>query len=76
MRIDLKEVRVKEIYYIKCKKYKEFKKSKIFYICYKILLLSGICNKGGSEAEKIFMEEESIEILKIVLKKYIVSENI
>ena len=32
----------------------------------KTLLLSSICNKCGSEDEKIFMEEESIEILKIL----------
>ena len=43
------------------KEHIEFKKPKI-YICYKILLLSSICNKCGSEDEKIFMEEELIEI--------------
>ena len=35
------------------------------YICDKTLLLSSICNKCGSEDEKIFKEEKSIEILKI-----------
>ena len=57
---------MREIYCTKCKKYKEFKKPKISYICYKTLLLSSICNKCGNEDEKIYMEEESIEILKIL----------
>ena len=55
---------MRKIYCPKSKKYKEFKKPKISYICDKILLLSSICNKCGSEDEKIFKEEESIEILK------------
>ena len=54
------------MYSIKCKKYKEFKKHKISYIYYKTLLLCSICNKCGSEDEQIFMEEESIKILKIL----------
>ena len=55
-----------KIYYTKCKKYKEFKKPKISYTWDKTLLLSGIFNKCGSEAEKIFKKEESIEIFKIL----------
>ena len=35
------------------------------YICDKASLLSSICNKCGSENEKIFKEEESIEVLNI-----------
>ena len=50
----------------KCKKYKELKKPKISYICCKTLLLSSICSKCGSADEEIFMEGESIEILKIL----------
>ena len=57
---------MRKIYSIKCKKYNEFKKPKISYICDKTLLLSSICNKWGSEDEKMFKEEESIEILKIL----------
>ena len=57
---------MKKIYCTKCKKYKEFKKSKISYICDRILLFSSICKKCRSEDEKIFKEEESIEILKII----------
>ena len=64
--IDFKEARMKKISCTKCKKYKEFKKPKILYICNKTLLLSSICNKCGKEDEKIFKEEESIEIWKIL----------
>ena len=52
-----------KIYCIKCKVYKKFMKPKISYICYKTLLLSSICNKWGSEDEKIFIKQKSIEIL-------------
>ena len=55
-----------KIYCTKCKKYKKFKKPKISYICDKALLLFSISNKCGSEDEKIFKEEESIEILKVL----------
>ena len=34
------------------------------YICDKILLFSSTCNKCGNEDEKLFKEEESIEMLK------------
>ena len=46
------------------KKYEEFKKPKISYIYYKILLLSIVRNKCRSEDKQFFMEEEWIEILK------------
>ena len=55
---------MREIYCIKYKKYKEFKNPKMSCICYKTLLLSSIYTKRESEDEQIFMEEESIEILK------------
>ena len=64
--IDLKKVRMGKIYCIKCKKYKKFKKPKISYICDKTLLLFSICNQRGSEDEKMFREEELIEISKIL----------
>ena len=57
---------MRKIYCTKCKKYKEFKKPKISYIYDKTLLLSSICNKCGSEGEKIFKEEQSIKILNIL----------
>ena len=56
---------MRKIYFTKCKKHRECKKSKISFICVKILLLFSICNKCGSEDEKIF-KEESNEILKIL----------
>ena len=55
---------MRKSYCIKCKNYKKFIKPKVSYICYKTLLLSSICNKCISEDENIFMEQESIEILK------------
>ena len=48
---------MRKIYFIKCKKYKEFKKLKI-YICDKALLFSGICNKCRSEDKNIFKENQ------------------
>ena len=51
---------------MKCEKYKKVIKPKVSYICYKTLLLSSICNKCGSEDDKIFKEEVSLEILKIL----------
>ena len=57
---------MRKVYCTKCKTFKEFKKHKISYTCEKTLLLSSICNKCGREDEKIFKEEESIEILKIL----------
>ena len=53
----LRKVRLSKIYCINCRKYKEFKALKISYICYKTLLLSSICNKCGSEDEKIFKKK-------------------
>ena len=62
---------MRKIYCTKCKKYKDFRKPKyhiflikISYISDKTLLLFSICNKCGSEDEKIFKKEQSIEILK------------
>ena len=57
---------MRKTYCAKCQKYREFKKPKLSYICDKTLLLSSICDKRGSEDDKIFKEEESIEILKIL----------
>ena len=60
-----KKFMMRKTYCNKCKKYKEFKKPKISYISCKTFLLFSICNKCGREDEQIFMEEESIKILKI-----------
>ena len=51
---------------IHCKKDKEIKKLKVSYICDKTLLLFNVCSKCGTEDQKIFKEEESIETLKIL----------
>ena len=57
---------MRKIYCTKCRRYKEFKKPKISNICAKTLLLFSICNKCANEDEKIFKEEELIEILKML----------
>ena len=49
-----------------CDKYRKFKKPKISYLLEKTLALSVICSKCKNEDEKLFKEEESIEILKIL----------
>ena len=48
-----------------CGKYRKFKNPKI-YILEKTLVLLIICSKCKNEDEKIYQEEESIEILKIL----------
>ena len=50
---------MRKIYCTKCKKYKEFKKPKISYICDKTLLLSCIFNKSGIKDEKIFLKKKN-----------------
>ena len=55
-----------------CLNYKRSKNLKILYIFEKTLVLSIICSKCENDNEKIFKEEEPIEILKILgLIKYI-----
>ena len=54
---------MKTLYCATCGKYR---KSKISYILKKELVLSIICSKCKNKDEKIFKEEESIEILKIL----------
>ena len=48
---------MKKVFSICCEKYNKFKTSKISYICHKILLLSTISNKEGSEDEKYISTE-------------------
>ena len=65
-------LKVKGLCYLRCK-YRKFKNLKISYIFEKTLVLSIICSKWSW---KIFEEEESIEILKIIgLIKNMVEEN-
>ena len=49
-----------------CNKYRKYQKTKISYIFKKALRLSIVYSKCDHEYEKIFKEEESIEILKII----------
>ena len=56
---------MKNIYCVICGKYGKFENPKI-YIFEKTLVLSIMCSKCKNEDEKIFKEEESIEILKIL----------
>ena len=48
-----------------CGKYKKWKSSEISYTFEKSLALSIICSKCENQEEKIFREEELIEILKV-----------
>ena len=58
--------KMKKMHCCICGKYKKSEKPKISYLLEKILLLSIICSKCENEDEKLFKEEESIEILKIL----------
>ena len=49
-----------------CNKYGKSTKSKISYIFQKTLSLSIVYSKCGHEYKKIFKEEESVEVLKIL----------
>ena len=48
------------------RKYRTFEKTKISYLLEKAIFLSVICSKCKNENEKLFKEEESIEILKVL----------
>lgn len=49
---------------IKCTKYRKLKNPKVLHFFNEALVLSIICDKCGSNDDKIFTIEESIEILK------------
>ena len=57
---------MKKLYCVICGKYRKREQSKISYILEKTLVLSIICSKCKNDDEKIFKEEESIEILNIL----------
>ena len=57
---------MKKLYCAICGKYRKFEKPKISYILGKTLGVSIICSKCKNEDEKMFEEEESIEILKML----------
>ena len=58
---------MKKLCCVICSKYKKFEKPKISHLLEKTLVLSIICSKYQNEEEKIFKEEESIKILKILV---------
>ena len=57
---------MKKLYCIISGKYRNFEKPKISYLLQKRLVLSIICSKCKNKDEKLFTEEESIELLKIL----------
>ena len=57
---------MKKLYCVICGKHRKFEKPKISYIFEKTLVLSIICSECENEDEKMFKEEESTEILKIL----------
>ena len=69
---------MEKLFCVICDKDRKFEKPKISYLLEKTLVLSIICSKCKNEDEKIFKEEESIEILKILglIEKYDSFKNI
>ena len=57
---------IKKLYCVSCSKYRKLEKPKTLYLLEKALVFSIICNKCKNKDEKIFKEEESIEILKFI----------
>ena len=57
---------MKKLYCVICRKYRKFEKPKLLYVLEKTLLLSIISIKCKNEDQKIFKEEDSIEILEIL----------
>ena len=68
---------MKTLYCVICSTYRKFEKPKISCLLEKTLVLSIICSKCKNEDEKLFKENESIEILKtldLILKYRRISE--
>ena len=68
---------MKTLYCVICSTYRKFEKPKISCLLEKTLVLSIICSKCKNEDEKLFKEDESIEILKtldLILKYRRISE--
>ena len=55
---------MKILYCVVCGKYRKFEKLKISYLLEKTLVISIISSKCKNEDEKLFKEEELIELLK------------
>ena len=58
------KIRIKKLYCVICGRYRKLKEYKISYIFEKTLLPCINCSKCKNKTEKIFKEEEPIEILK------------
>ena len=56
---------MENLYCVICNKYRKFENPKVLYLLEKTLVLSLIFNKCQNKNEKLFKEEESIEIMKI-----------
>ena len=61
-----KKVKMRKLYCVICSKYRKIEKPNMSYILEKSLVLFIIWSTCKNEDEKIFKEEESIEILKIL----------
>ena len=58
--------KMKKIYCVICGRYRKFEKPKISQILEKALVISIVYSKCKNEDKKIFKEEESFGILKIL----------
>ena len=57
---------MEKLYCVICGKYGNFEKPKMSYLLEKTWVLSSICSKCQNKDKKLFKEEESIEILKVL----------
>ena len=57
---------MKKLYCVICGKYRKLKKPKISYLSEKKIVLSIICSKCRKKDQKLFKEEESIGMLKML----------
>ena len=62
------------MYCVICLKYRKSGKPEISYLIEKTLVLSIICSKCKKEDEKVFKEEDSTEIIKILGLFYNIKE--
>ena len=62
------------MYCVICLKYRKSGKPEISYLIEKTLVLSIICSKCKKENEKVFKEEDSTEIIKILGLFYNIKE--
>ena len=58
---------MKKVYCVICLKYRKFEKPKISFFLEKALVISIICSQCKNEDEKLFEEEDSFKILKILV---------